>query len=370
MRALDLSPLEEVQGVLDGPADEREVSNSQAPAHLSEWMPNGDEGRGMECGRALPWSLPLPVQEQLPLAIRQAGASASYAYVEFFAATIRNTNTRRAYAIAIKQFLSWCEGHHLPLRELNSVLVASYIEQMAGSPPKRKQHLAAIRHFFDHLVLRHVLGFNPASSVRGPRYSVRQGKTPVLDGNQARHLLDSIDTGHILGVRDRALIGLMVYTFARIGAVVTMNRGDYFAVGKRWWVRLHEKGGKEHQVPVHHEAEELLDAYLEASGSLLLPSSAPLFRTLRGRTQVLSPNRLSGNDALCMVKRRARAAGLPTSIGCHTFRATGITAYLNNGGTLEKAQQIANHASPQTTKLYDRTGDDITFDEIQRIRLG
>lgn len=332
-------------------------------------MLNGGDG-GSGCGRALPWALPEPVRAQLPLSIQQAGEAASYAYVEFFAANIRNANTRLAYANAIKQFLRWCEAYGLGLRELNSVLVASYIERMPGSPPTKKQHLAAIRLFFDHLVLRHVLGFNPAASVRGPRYSVKKGKTPVLDGDEARLLLNSIDTSHILGVRDRALIGLMVYTFARIGAVVTMNRGDYYAVGKRWWVRLHEKGGKEHEVPVYHEAEELLDAYLEASGSLLLPPSAPLFRTLRGRTQVLSPSRLGANDALCMVKRRARAAGLPTSIGCHTFRATGITAYLNNGGTLERAQQIANHASPQTTKLYDRTGDDITFDEIQRIRLG
>jgi len=76
------------------------------------------------------------------------------------------------------------------------------------------------------------------------------------------------------------------------------------------------------------------------------------------------------NDALRMIKVRAKAVGLPEVICCHTFRATGITAYLDNGGTIAHAQQIANHESPKTTKLYDRTSDQITLDEIERIVLG
>ena len=89
-------------------------------------------------------------------------------------------------------------------------------------------------------------------------------------------------------------------------------------------------------------------------------------RSYRGR---LTPRPLLARNALDLVRRRARAAGIRTPVSNHTFRATGITAYLENGGTLEGAQAIAAHESPRTTKLYDRTADRITLDEIERIIL-
>jgi integrase len=137
--------------------------------------------------------------------------------------------------------------------------------------------------------------------------------------------------------------------------------------GKRCWLRLHEKGGKEHDVPAHHTAVEYLDAYIAATG-IASEQQSPLFRTLdrRGR---LSGRRLDRREALAMVKRRASYAGLGDRVCNHSFRATGITVYLQNGGTLEKGQQIAAHESPRTTKLYDRTQDEITLDEIERIRF-
>jgi integrase len=156
----------------------------------------------------------------------------------------------------------------------------------------------------------------------------------------------------------------MVYSFARVSAVVGMARQDYFPQGKRWWIRLHEKGGKRHTVPAHHLAEAYLDAYLEAVK--LDDPKAPLFQSV-DRTRRLTGLGLKRREVLAMIKRRAAAAGLPPSTCCHTFRATGITTYLTNGGTLEHAQQIAAHASPKTTKLYDRTADTISLDEIERI---
>ena len=107
---------------------------------------------------------------------------------------------------------------------------------------------------------------NPATSVRGPTHVVRTGKTPVLQPAEARLLLDTIDTATLLGLRDRALLGVMVYSFARVSAVVGMRVEDYYQHGKRWWLRLQEKGGKHHAVPVHHKAEAYLDAYLDAAG--------------------------------------------------------------------------------------------------------
>ena len=162
-----------------------------------------------------------------------------------------------------------------------------------------------------------------------------------------------IDPGSLVGLRDRALLSVMVYSFARVSAVVGMRRRDYFLQGTRGWLRLHEKGGKRHDVPAHHRAEAAVEAYLVAGG--IEDAKAPLFQSV-DRSRRLSGRSLTRRVVLAMIKRRAVAAGLPASTCCHTFRATGITAYLSNGGTLEHAQQIAGHASPRTTKLYDRDG--------------
>lgn len=193
----------------------------------------------------------------LPAFVRNAGEKTTRRYIEFFTANIRNKNTRLAYAQALSQFGAWCEDRSVGLERIEPIAIAAYIEQLTGerSPPTVKQHLAAIRMLFDWFVLGQVVPFNPASSVRGPRHIVKRGKTPVLTADQARKLLDSIDTTTIVGLRDRALMGVMVYSFARIGAVVAMTVEDYFQSGKRWWVRLHEKGGKRHEVPCHHNAE-------------------------------------------------------------------------------------------------------------------
>ena len=216
----------------------------------------------------------------------------------------------------------------------------------------------------DWLVVKQVLPTNPAAAVRGPKHVVTKGATPMLSAEETRTLLDAIDIGTVVGLRDRALIGVMVYSFARVSAVIGMRRQDYFPQGKRWWLRLQEKGGKRHDVPAHHVAEAYLDGYLEAGG--LVDPAAALFQSV-DRARRLTGRALTRSDTLAMIKRRAAAAGLPPSTCCHTFRATGITAYLSNGGTLEHAQQIAAHASPKTTKLYDRTADTISLDEIERI---
>lgn len=304
---------------------------------------------------------------RFPPAIAAAGEHASRKFIEFFTANIRNRNTRQAYARAARRFFDWCAVHGLALEQLEPMLVASYIEELGQSldRPSVKQHLAAIRMLFDYLVVGQVVKMNPAGAVRGPKHVVKKGKTPVLSVEEAHELFASIEPISIGDFRDVALIGVMVYSFARVGAVVAMNVEDYYQQGKRFWFRLHEKGGKRHEVPAHHKAEEYLDAYIAAAG-IADERGTPLFRSLDRRRQ-LTARRLHRCEVLAMIKRRARRIGLPADICCHTFRATGITAYLLNGGTLENAQQIAAHESPTTTKLYDRTGDEISLDEVERI---
>lgn len=304
----------------------------------------------------------------LPAAIERAGEAAAWRFVEFFVGTIRNKNTRAAYAEAIGQFFAWCEKHRVrTLNEIRPVVIAAYIENHPGAPPTVKQHLAAIRMLFDFLVTGQIVPMNPAASVKGPKHVVKRGKTPVLKADQARNLIDSIKTDSIIGLRDRAIIGLMVFTFARVSAIVHMDVGDYYENGHKWWVRLHEKGGKRHEVPAHHHAQEYVHAYLDAAG-IREEKKSPLFRSVDKKRKITA-NPMTRTDVLRMVKRRAIAAGLPSSTTCHTFRATGITAYLSNGGTLENAAAIAAHESPRTTKLYDRTGDEITLDEVERIAI-
>jgi integrase len=210
------------------------------------------------------------------------------------------------------------------------------------------------------------MSMNPASSVRGPSYSVKQGKTPVLDPTEARALLDSIDATTPVGLRDRALIGLMVYSFARIGAALAMKVEDVYVQNRRLWVRLHEKGGKRHEMPCHHNLEAYFQAYVDGCDLVGDPKGA-LFRTIGRGTNELTTTPLPQANAYAMIRRRADAAGIETKIGNHTFRATGITAYLKNGGTLEKAAAMANHASTRTTQLYDRRRDEVSLDEVERV---
>ena len=217
----------------------------------------------------------------VPRVIVAAGDRAARRFLEFFAATIRNKNTRMAYYRAAVKFFAWCDQHKIgEIADIEPVHVAAYVEALAKDFEKRtvKQRLAAIRMLFDWLVTGQIVATNPAHSVRGPKHVVKTGKTTVLTGEQARALLDSIDTSTLVGLRDRALISVMTFAFARIGAVVAMRVEDYYPNGKRWWVRLHEKGGKRHEMPAHHNLEAYLDAYIEAAGirdAGKAPCSAP-----------------------------------------------------------------------------------------------
>lgn len=310
-----------------------------------------------------------PGLDRLPKLFRDAGEAASLRLIEFFAVTIRNRNTREAYGRAVRDFCDWCENRNIGLSDISPFLVAAYIEELGTKVdrPSVKQKLAALKMLFDWLVTGQVMPVNPAASVRGPKHVVTVGRTPVLTAEEARQLLDSMDTSTIVGKRDRAMIATMLYTFARIGAVTAMDIEDYEQRGRRMWINLREKGGRRHAVPAHHTLEEYLDDYVSAAG-IGHETKTPLFRSFNRKRQ-LTPRRIHRREVLAMVKRRARKADLPGTIGCHTMRATGITAYLSNGGLLEHAQRIAAHASSQTTRLYDRRSDAVSLDEVERIMI-
>jgi len=177
-----------------------------------------------------------------------------------------------------------------------------------------------------------------------------------------------MDVSAVVGLRDRAIIAVMTYTFARVGAVVALAVEDYFSQKKCWWLRLHEKNGKLNEMPCHHKMEQYLDAYIAAAG-IAGDRKGPLFRFAIGKTGQPSGKPLLGGDVWRMVRRRASGAGIETAIGCHTFRATGITDYLTNAGRIEVAQRMAGHSNAKTTGLYDRRNDDIGVGEVERIGI-
>lgn len=333
----------------------------------------------------------------MPRIISRAGERVRRRWLEFFTAELTNDNTRAAYVQATNEFFDWLErltefgGQDGDVFHVTTEHVAAYREWLVKTPlmvrmptgqvveKKRsvttvKLKVSAIRSLFRWLKEGGLLDADPAASVRAPKHSVQVGKTPVLAGSEAALILDRITLeleqkpDDIVALRDRALIAVMTFTLARISAAVGMAVGDVFLQEKRHHVRLREKGGKSHVMPLHHEAEDYLLAYIEAAGIRTEPHS-PLFRAFDVESGGMGKRPLSRVKAWEMVQRRAKAAGIATDVCNHTFRATGITTFLENGGALEKAREMAVHASIRTTQLYDRRKKAVKMDDVVLINL-
>lgn len=318
------------------------------------------------------------------------------AFRTFFESQLRCANTRRAYERSATSFFRFA-ADRLALSSLDHVKpyhVSAWLGSMldAGlAAPTIKQRLAALNSLFESLLSQRIIGNNPVRLVQGPRHVINKGRTPVLTGDEMIQLLDAIDPSTLIGRRDRAMIGTMAYSFARIAAVTALKVEHVFHQKRRLWLRLREKGGKAKDIPCHHQLELYLGEWLDTAGHRG-DAGAPLFQTFARSGQrspgsrsasadddvriaqhkVIRP--LSGNPMTQsmtweMLQRRRKAAGLDTAICNHTFRATGITAYLINGGSIERAANIAGHSSINTTKIYDRRSDDVTLDEIEKIRF-
>ncbi len=312
-----------------------------------------------------------------PDIVREAGPGAEYAYADFFKAKIGNANTRKAYRRAVDRFLGWCRMRGVALRQVTSFLVGEYVEHHLvdrdGHPlsaPSKKQHLAGLRHFFDNQQRYHGVAINPASSVRGPKYSTREGKTPAFDDRQVRLLLDSIDNRDVVTIRDRTLLMVLAYTAARAGAVARLRTMDYLTDGRSWSFHFGEKGGKLHHVPARHDLQVQMEVYLRAAGLEGRSDRTPLFRTVRRRKRELTDTGLNGNDLLRIVKRRLAGAGLPPgSFCCHSFRATTATNLLKQKVSREQVQYLLGHSDARTTDLYNRTDKEVTRNVVERISL-
>ena len=307
--------------------------------------------------------------EAVPAAVRELGPAAVYAWDEYFGGLVRNRHTRAGYLRAVRRFLSWLDGIGCPLPQATPGMIGRYLDMLPLTAPSKKVELAALRAFLDVLVLRHVLVLNPARSVRGDRHQVVEGITPEITPAQARALLDSIDTSSVVGLRDRAVLGCLVFTAARAGAVAGLSRGSLHHDGTQHKLRFIEKGGKRRDIPVRHELEVYLLDYLTAAGLIESAPGSPLFRTASGKSGRLTANGMSGVDLCRLVKRRLATAGLPTHLSPHSFRVAVATDLLNQNVSLGEVQFLLGHSDPRTTRLYDRRQQTVTRNLVERISL-
>lgn len=309
----------------------------------------------------------------LPEIIARAGPNAVFATQEFFFGTIRNEHTRRAYQHAVKLFLSWIGKHGGgELANIAPWQVGKYLEEMADagtSIATRNMRLSALRHFFDGMVMRHAMVLNPALSVRGERYSAIEGKTPEIPIDQARRLLASIDASHIVGLRDRAILAMLIYTGSRRGAVAKLKRGNFYNAGQQWMIHFGEKGGKSREIPVRADLQELVLAYIDAAGLQEVPKDTPLFQSALKRQRVLTGKAITGDDIYRMMKRRLKDFEMPLLYSPHSFRVTTITDLLDQNVPREDVQHLAGHADPRTTNLYDRRKRKISRNIVERISV-
>ncbi len=317
-------------------------------------------------------NLPSEISDQLPEIIQRSGANATFAAQEFFFGTIRNEHTRRAYLHAVRLFLEWVGKHGGgELSQIAPWHVGKYFEELAAttSIATRNQHLSALRHFFDGMVVRHAIVLNPALSVRGERYTAVEGKTPEISIDQARALLSSLDTSHVVGLRDRAILAILVYTNSRAGAAAKLKCGNLYNAGNQWMLHFAEKGGKSREIPVRGDLQEMIAAYIDVAGLRDAPKDTPLFQSALKKQRRLTGKAIHVNDICRMMKRRLKDIGLPLLYSPHSFRVTTITDLLEQGVALEDVQRLAGHADPRTTRLYDRRQRKITRNIVERISV-
>ena len=304
-----------------------------------------------------------------PAILQRAGKNALFAADEFFSARISNPHTRRAYARPVGRFLAWCEEQEIELRQVTPGLAGRFLQELPGSDPTRNLALAALRHFFDALVTRHAVALNPFSSVRGRKHAVPDGKTPELAIGQARGLLRSLDLSHVVGLRDRAVLGTLAYTGARVGALARLRRRDLQEQESQRVLRFQEKGGKQREIPVRHDLEEWIDAYLKAGRIDPFQKDEPLFLAAERWGLGLSDRAMTAHGVRRMLKRRLQDAGLPEIIVPHSFRVMVVTDLLSQNVPMEDVQYLAGHSSPRTTQIYDRRRRRVTRNIVERISV-
>ena len=303
----------------------------------------------------------------VPRLVLDGGSSAKFAWEEFIYGEISNAHTRRAYGKAISDLLKAADAAGLTLAKVSPKFIRNHFEKMSGSIPTKKLRLSAVKRFFDIAVTRHAVALNPALSVRGEKHQTIEGKTPEITPAQAAKLLKSCDESSLIGLRDKTIIAILIFTAARVGAVSKLTFGDFVTTGTLYALKFKEKGGKDREIPVRHDLEVLIKKYIERIGVSV--KSSPLFPSAIGKTGNLSDTEMHPNDLRRMLKRRLSEAGLSTEFSPHSFRVCTLTDLLKQEIPREDVQYLAGHADARTTALYDRRSKKVTRNIVERISV-
>nr|WP_172693402.1 tyrosine-type recombinase/integrase [Pseudomonas fluorescens]AWH58504.1 Putative site-specific recombinase, phage integrase family [Pseudomonas fluorescens] len=279
------------------------------------------------------------------------------AAVEWFA-NIDNPRTRRAYQNDLEDFCAFVGLTGADeFRAVTRAHVLAWRAQLesrglAGATIRRK--LAALASLFDHLLENNaVAGGNPVHGVKRPKIETNEGKTPALGDDQAKLLLEAPDTETVKGVRDRAILAVLLYHGLRREEAARLTMGDLLERRGIKHLRVHGKGKKIRFLPLHPVAAERIYAYLEWD-SARDTSSGPLFRSIRGKTTGAG---VTANGLYTVVAYWARVAGIEVNgLGVHGLRATAATNALEHDADIAKVQMWLGHANISTTRLYDRRG--------------
>lgn len=310
------------------------------------------------------------------------GARAVEVLEETMEADTRSPHTRQAYKHVWKLFLDYCYTHRLRLVNVRALHVSAWIKVHPGSKSTKRQHLSALRKLFAKLLVKGLVKENPAKEVRLERFEEDSSPTPIFDSGEIAKFLGSIRTDSLQGIRDKALFSVLLYSWCRVSALLSLRVEDWYfrelvrhddgreiRVRHRW-LRLKEKRGKVIEVPAHSQLVELLDNWLAVAGIADKPES-PIFLSLGKDHKTILQSPLDRRSVFKLVRKRAKQCEILKDVGCHSFRATSITEYMNQpGATLEMAQRIAGHKNIVTTKRYDRSRDRLTIDEIERVQIG
>lgn len=298
-------------------------------------------------------------------------ASESGAIIEairdFFIVELRNDDTRRTYFGAIRRLADWCNHRGISIESISPRDISLFREEDSRRSRSVNTGLSAIRTFFDYLCERGLIASNPAARVKNERITVDEPATPALTMEEVKILLNSIPQERLIDLRDRAVVGLLHYALPRTGAVIRLDKGDYFTHGLRRMLRLREKRGHEFFAPVPDELALLLDQYLSVAG--IEYDSDPLIQSCFQGGRRLTGQRLQAQNLTDMLQRRAAAAGLQGAISPRVFRGSSITNFLDSGGRLEEAQQLARHKHIWTTQVYDRRKNKRAYNELWRLSL-
>ena len=310
----------------------------------------------------------LPARQGARALLERGGAGACLAAEEFFVGQLRNPHTRRAYSRHVLAFLDSCDKRGIELAHVSPGDAAAFIDALAPSIANQRMALAALRRFFDRLVTRHAVLLNPFDSVQGPPRASLDGKTPEITPDQATRLLESVDCSRPAGVRDRAILGTLAGTGARVGAVAQLRIRDLRDYVDYRSLRFTEKRGKEREIPLRLDLNQWIQAYLLLVDDFA-DRDAPLFRPLHTNSRRFECRFLTPWTIRAMLKRRLADAGLPDIITPHSFRAMVVTDLLQQGVPMEDVQYLVGHSHPSTTQIYDRRARKVTRNIVERISI-